>query len=99
MNISNYEVLINETNANCSLVVDLQQYNISFLKDNVLFYEVDSIKKEIKIQNETGQDLVTFLNIDAELQYYAFKTIELIILGGITEPTPAIIKSFSALLK
>lgn len=80
MEIKNYDVLINEKQASCGLVVDPDEYDISFFKDEYLKYDVDSELGVIRVYSD--KDTIIFLNIDRKLVYYAYKTESLIIFIG-----------------
>lgn len=87
MQIKNYEVLINEKQGQCGLVIDTKEYDLSFLKDIPLFYKVNTEDKKIEILDEHNEILLTFEKINNELRYYAFKTVELVIIIGNTKPS------------
>lgn len=100
MEIKNYEVLINEENAQCGLIVDLDNYNIrNLIEEDKLLYEVNVDEKKINVFNQQDELLLTFHKIDSELILYAFKTDHLSILGGVTEPKAEIQLFLSASLK
>lgn len=99
MKIKNYEVVINEKNAQCGLVVNIEEYDISFLDNLTLTYKVETESKEIQIFNEKNEHVLTFYNIDDELTYYAFKTIDLAIMAGRTSPQLQVDLIFSANLQ
>jgi hypothetical protein len=85
MEIKNYDVLINEKQASCGLVVDPTEYDISFFKDEFLKYEVDNTLNVIRVYSDKNS--ISFTNIDERLVYYAYKTETLVILvGGRTGP-------------
>ena len=92
MEISQYEVIINEKNSTCGFVINLNYYDLEdFLKSD-LKYEVFSNEKKVKVFNDFKE--VWFINLTEELIYYAFKTVNLIILGG-TEEEEGKIKIFA----
>jgi len=80
MEIKDYDVLINEKQASCGLVVDPGQYNINFFNDEYLQYEVDT--NEMKINIFSDKNKISFLQIDKKLMLYAFKTETLVIFVG-----------------
>lgn len=77
MLIKNYDVLINEKEASCGLVINSKEYNINGFKGKDLEYEVDYDHNCIRVFSEKYK--VTFCNADKRLLYYAFKTETLII--------------------
>lgn len=81
MIIREYEVIINEKNSTCGLVVNLDFYKIEGILKESLQYEVLEKENKIKVVSETGQEIY-FMNLNKELIYYAYKTINLLILGG-----------------
>lgn len=81
MIIKEYEVIINEKNATCGLVVNLDFYKIEPILREYLQYEVLDKENKIRVISETGQEIY-FINLSKELIYYAYKTINLLILGG-----------------
>lgn len=99
MIIKNYEVIINEKNATCGLVIDEEEYEIDSFKEETLFYEVFPEKKIISVYNQENTKKLEFINADHQLIYYAFKTIELPILVGKTNPEPKINFILEAQLK
>lgn len=97
--IKHYEVLINETAAQCGLIVDLEEYDISFLHNQGLLYEVKNKEKEIHIFSEDNELLIIFEHIDEELIYYSIKTINMAIFGGKLNPETEITSAYFAQLK
>lgn len=81
MIIKEYEVIINEKNATCGFVVNLDFYKIEPILREALQYEVLEKENKIKIISETGQEIY-FINLNKEFIYYAYKTVNLLILGG-----------------
>jgi hypothetical protein len=83
MEISQYEVIINEKNSSCGFVVNLNFYKLEKFLKTELQYEVLPKEKKVKVFNETEE--VWFINLTQELISYAFKTENLLILGGTDE--------------
>lgn len=80
MIIKNYGVLINEKEASCGLIVDPNEYNISFFNDKFLHYEIDVQAACIHVFSDKKK--VSFSKIDQQLIYYAYKTETLVIFVG-----------------
>ena len=100
MKIKNYEIIINEQNATCGLVVDQEEYDLSYLQNKELTYEVLQDKKELKLYNRANpKEVAVFGNVDTEMVYYTIKTLTLAILVGKLHPTPQIAYVLEAELK
>jgi hypothetical protein len=80
LKIKNFNVLINEEQASCGLVVNNKDYDLHFFNNEHLHYEVDYHNKVIHVTSR--KDKVSFLGLDNKIMYYAFKTETLIILTG-----------------
>lgn len=96
MEIKNYDVLINEKQASCGLVVDPTEYNINFFDDEYLNYEVDTDNNIIHVYSEKNK--ISFLGIDNKLRYYAFKTETLVVLVGTRNGSKHFTKVYEACL-
>lgn len=94
MEIKNYEVLINEQQASCGLVVNKDLYDISFLNNHDIYYEILDKEHKIKIYSDSNE--VVFCNASHETLYFAHKTEVLIILMGILTPEPKFSHVFEA---
>jgi hypothetical protein len=86
--INKYEVLINEKNGTCGLVVN-SDFNLSKFKNEKLFYNVNFDNKTITVESLKSKFI--FVNADKELLYYAIKSLNLIILCGKLKPKPHIL--------
>ena len=84
MEIREYEVILNEKNATCGFVVNLNHYKIDDVLRKDLQYEILKEDKAVRVFSKDGDELL-FLNLTNELIYYAYKTVNLIILGGTDE--------------
>ena len=93
MEIKNYEVILNEKNATCGFVVNLNYYKIEQILQKNLKYEVFRDEKKVRVFSEDNDEL-WFLNLTDQLIYYAYKTINLTLLGG-TDEGKGKIKIFS----
>lgn len=81
MQIKEYEVIVNEKNGTCGIVVNLDDYEIGYLLKKPLQYEVIPEENKLRVFTEDGAEIL-FVNLDKNLIYYAFKTINLTIFGG-----------------
>lgn len=84
MEIKNYEVILNEKNATCGFVVNLNYYKIENILQKNLQYEIFRNEKKVRVFSEDN-DEIWFLNLNEKLIYYVYKTINLTILGGTDE--------------
>lgn len=96
MEIKNYDVLINELQASCGLVIDPNEYNIDFFIDVDLKYEIDVENNVIHVFSDKNR--ISFLKIDNKLRYYAFKTETLVILVGTRQGSRHYSKVYEACL-
>jgi hypothetical protein len=96
MQIKNYDVLINEKQASCGLIVDPTEYNIDFFDDKYLNYEVDTENCMIHVYSDKNK--VSFLGMDNRLRYYAFKTETLVLLVGTRHGSNHFTKVYEACL-
>lgn len=96
MKIKSYDVIIDEQQASCGLVVDPTEYDISFFKNENLQYKIDTEKKTIDVFSDKIK--VSFCKIDKKLIYYAFKTETLIIFIGNRDGSRHFIGAYEACL-
>ena len=83
MEISQYEMIINEKNKSCGFVINLNFYDLNEFLKTELQYKVLPNEKKIRVFNEKKE--VWFINLTEELICYAFKSVNLFILGGTDE--------------
>lgn len=82
MNIKKYGVVIDDVNYGCGVIVDPSEYSIEFLNTNFLYYSVNHETKTIDVFSKTKDVKISFLNINHELMYHAFKTDVFVIFVG-----------------
>ena len=83
MEISQYEVIVNEKNSSCGFVVNLNFYKLEDFLRTELQYEVFPNEKKVRVFNKEKE--VWFINLTEELISYAFKSVNILILGGTDE--------------
>ena len=87
MKIRNYEVVINEKDAQCGVIIKKDVYDISFFIDQDIYYQVDFHKKTLTIESKNHLiKKVVLMNADNEFLYYAVKSLNLFIMLSSDNP-------------
>lgn len=81
MEIKDYEVILNEKNATCGFVINLNYFKLEEFLQEDLHYEVLSKEKKVKVFS--ANKTIYFTGLSDEIVYYAFKTDSLTLLGGV----------------
>lgn len=85
--IKNYEVVINEGNAKCALIVNEEEEILNLIKDKELNYEVDFNDPQIIIF-EGEKKIMVFKNTNSDLLRFAYKSNGVPLAIGTVETNP-----------
>lgn len=87
MKVKNYEVIIDTKNAQCGVVINKNEYDLSHLKNENLIYSVDFQNKLVLIEPENKLiKPIVLLNADREFLYYCVKSLQISIMVGTNFP-------------